>query len=169
MKIILFDLGNTLEDVEQGGLLPGARETLEAIQEMRDTDGNAPVLALVSDFGDIPATPEQIRASQSEYFGILRGLGILRFFEPVAQTVTLSTEVGEEKPSRRIFKAVIDKIGGGLRFQDIMFITERKSHVDAARNLGMKAVHFKGPGEISGDVTLLLDLIPLVRDFSGSI
>jgi len=169
MKIILFDLGNTLEDVEQGGLLPGASETLEAIQAMRDADGNAPVLALVSDFGEIPATPEQRQASQSEYFGILRNLGILGYFEPVARRVTLSTEVGAAKPSRRIFQAVIDKIGGGLLFQDVMFITERKSHVNAARDLGMKAIHFKGPGEISGDVNLLHDLIPLVRDFFEAI
>src|SRR5829696_7416238 len=148
MKIVLFDLGNTLEDVEQGGLLPGALETLEAIQAMRDADGNAPVLALVSDFGDIPATPQQIQDSQSEYFEILRGLGILPFFEPVVERVTLSTEVGAEKPSRSIFQAVIDKIGGGLTFQDVLFITERKSHVNAARDLGMRAVDFKGPGEI---------------------
>ena len=169
MKVILFDLGNTLEDVEQGGLLPGATETLEAILAMRDANGNTPVLALVSDFGEIPATLDQIQASQREYFGILQDLGILRFFEPVMQRVTLSTEVGAEKPSRRIFQAVIDKIGAGLLFQDVLFITERKSHVNAARDLGMEAIHFKGPGEISGDVTLLLDLIPLVRDFSGAI
>lgn len=169
MKIILFDLGNTLENQNRGGLLPGASETLEAIQALRDAGGNAPVLALLSDFGEIPATSEQIQASQQEYFGILRDLGILRFFEPVTRRVTLSTEVGAEKPSRKIFKAVIDKIGGGLRFQDVMFITERQSHVKAARKLRMKSIHFKGPGEISGDVTRLPDLLPLVRDFLGAI
>lgn len=60
MKIILFDLGNTLEDQERSGLLSGASETLEVIQAMHDANGNAPVLALVSDFGEIPATLEQI-------------------------------------------------------------------------------------------------------------
>ena len=37
MKIVLFDLGRTLEvnDV----LLPGAKETLEAIQELKDAAG----------------------------------------------------------------------------------------------------------------------------------
>ncbi|HTG14309.1 MAG TPA: hypothetical protein VK747_03480 [Blastocatellia bacterium] len=169
MKIILFDLGNTLEDEKRGGLLPGASETLEAIQAMRDANGNAPVLALVSNFGVIPATSVQIQASQREYFGILRDLGILKHFEPVLRRVTLSTEVGAAKPSRKVFQAVIDKLGGGLRFQDVMFITERRSHVNAARKLGIKAIHFKGPGEIRGDVTLLPDLIPLVRDFSEAI
>jgi hypothetical protein len=37
MKVVLFDLGKTLED--QDVLLPGARETLQAIQEMRDGPG----------------------------------------------------------------------------------------------------------------------------------
>ena len=144
MKIILFDLGNTLEDVDRGTLVSGARETLEAIQAMRDAYGNAPVLALLSDFGEIPATPEQIKESQREYFEILRGHDIQKFFEPLAQRVTLSTEVGAEKPSRRIFQAVVDKVGGGLSFQDVLFITEKESHVNEARVLGMKAIHFRG-------------------------
>jgi hypothetical protein len=46
-----------------------------------------------------------------------------------------------------------------------MFITEKKEHISAARNLGMEAVHFKGPGETSGDVIKLVDLIPRVRNF----
>jgi FMN phosphatase YigB (HAD superfamily) len=169
MKIILFDLGNTLEDVERERLLPGARKTLKTIQAMRDAQGHAPVLALLSDFGEIPATPEQIQVSQEEYFDILRGLGIRSFFNPLTQGVTLSTEVGAAKPSRKIFQVAIDKIGGGLSFQDTLFITENKAHVDAVRALGMKAIHFKGPGEASGDITWLVDLIPLVRDFSEAI
>ena len=169
MKIILFDLGNTLEDVEREKLLPGARKTLKTIQAMRDAQGHAPVLALVSDFGEIPATPEQIQASQEEYLDILRGLSIQSFFKPLTQRVTLSTEVGAAKPSRKIFEAVIDKIGGGASFQNTLFITENKSHVDAARALGIRAIHFKGPGEASGDINRLVDLIPLVRDFSKAV
>ena len=46
MKVVLFDLGKTLED--QDVLLPGARETLQAIQEMRDHSEEAAALALVS-------------------------------------------------------------------------------------------------------------------------
>jgi hypothetical protein len=51
MKVILFDLGKTLEDGDV--LLPGARETLRALQAMRDSNGEAAVLTLVSDF-DMP-------------------------------------------------------------------------------------------------------------------
>ena len=165
MKIILFDLGNTLEDGQKGGLVSGARKTLKAIQSMLDASGRSPILALVSDFGEIPATPAQVQASQTEYLQILDDLGIRQFFEPTSKRVTLSTEVGAEKPSEAIFQAVVDRIGEGLSFQDVMFITENNSHVMAARTLGMKAIHFKGPGESNGDIIKLTELIPLVRDF----
>lgn len=36
-EVILFDFGKTLEDRDV--LLPGARETLQAIQAMRDSKG----------------------------------------------------------------------------------------------------------------------------------
>jgi FMN phosphatase YigB (HAD superfamily) len=165
MKMVLFDLGKTLE--REDVLLPGARETLEAIHAMRDSNGEAPVLALVSDFGDIPASPEQILSSQKEYLKILENLGIRSFFEPVAQRVTLSTEVGKLKPAKKIFQAVIEKIPG-LHFADIMFITEDRDHVQAARGFEMQAIHFKGPGQSTGDIDKLADVIPHIRRFLGT-
>jgi FMN phosphatase YigB (HAD superfamily) len=165
MKVILFDLGNTLENTQVGGLLPGALKTLKAIQEMKSADGNPAVLALVSDFGDIPATPAQIDASLQEYLEIIDNLGIRKFFEPVSKRITLSTQAGATKPSKVIFGSAVKKISSQLKFGDVMFITENKSHVTAARSLGMKAVHFKGPGETNGDVKKLSDVIPIVRQF----
>jgi FMN phosphatase YigB (HAD superfamily) len=170
MKMVLFDLGQTLEDVVDGEdvLLPGARETLEAICTMRDANGEAPVLALVSDFGDIPATPAQILASQKAYYKLLEKLGIRSFFEPVAQRVTLSAEAGRAKPDRQIFQAVIEKIPG-LHVGDVLFITEHRGHVEAARHLQMQAIHFRGPGQTTGDVDKLVDLIPHVQRFVGTV
>jgi FMN phosphatase YigB (HAD superfamily) len=169
MKMVLFDLGKTLEDVvdREDVLLPGARETLEAIRAMRDSDGEAPILALVSDFGPIPATSEQILFSQKEYYKILENLGIRWFFEPVAQRATLSTEVGKLKPAKEIFQAVIEKIPG-LHFADVMFITEDRSHVEAARGFEMQAIHFKGPGQVTGEIDNLIDSIPHIRTFLGT-
>jgi hypothetical protein len=46
MKVVLFDLGKTLEDRDV--LLPGARETLQAIQAIRYSNGEAVVLTLGS-------------------------------------------------------------------------------------------------------------------------
>ena len=104
MKIILFDLGNTLEDQIQARLVPGALKVLNAIRAMRDPTGKAPALALVSDFGQLEATPAQIKASQKEYLKILKGLGIRQFFTPAAKRITLSTEVGAASHPAKSFK-----------------------------------------------------------------
>ena len=61
MKVILFDLGNTLEDTQREILMPGAMRTLNAIQAMRDSDGHPPALALVSDFGTLLPNNETAR------------------------------------------------------------------------------------------------------------
>jgi hypothetical protein len=160
MKIVLFDLGKTLEDDDI--LLPGARETLAAIAAMHDAAGDPAVLAVVSNF-DMPTSPEVIDPIRQRYYDILENLGIRSFFEPVAQRVTLSTEVGVPKPRRRIFQAAVDKVDPRRRFEDVIFITEDPEHVAAARRFGMEAVHFQGPGQSSGDIQRLVDLIPLVE------
>jgi FMN phosphatase YigB (HAD superfamily) len=147
-------------------LLPDARETLQAIQEMRDYSGEAVALALVSDF-DMPDDPEQIPIIRQRYYEILEGLSIRSFFEPVASRVTLSSEVGVFKPDGKIFRAAIEKINAGLCFGDVVFVTENQEHVIETRRLGMNAIHFRGPGQNAGDVGRLVDVIPLVQEFLG--
>src|SRR5262245_11604458 len=163
MKVVLFDLGNTLED-DRDVLLPGARETLKAIQAMKDAKEQPPVLALISDF-DMPSSPAEIPAIRERYVKILNRLRIRPFFEPILKKVTLSTEVGVFKPDKKIFQAAINKIDSRLGFKDVVFITENLDHVQKARLLRMKAIHFKGPGQTSGDVNKLVDLIPLIKTF----
>ena len=48
MKVILFDLGKTLEF--NGGLLPGAIELLSFIKTMNTANGDSHDIALISDF-----------------------------------------------------------------------------------------------------------------------
>ena len=114
MKAILFDLGDTLE--ANGSLVPRALETLSAVQALIDSEGNAPVLGLVSDFTPA-ATPESVAAMLKEYYAIIGDLAIRPFFEPVAQRVTISTEVGVSKPDEKIFRVALDKILPQLPFQ----------------------------------------------------
>ncbi|WP_222262859.1 M20/M25/M40 family metallo-hydrolase [Modestobacter marinus] len=164
MKLVLFDLGKTLEDGDV--LLPGARETLEAIHALRDRDGDGPaaLLGLVSDF-DMPAEPSDVPKIQQRYHRLLDHLGIRSFFEPVAERVTLSTEVGVFKPDEAVFRTAVTKAGPALNFSDVLFVTENRGHVLAARRLGMAAVHVRGPGQIDGEVDTLTDLVPVVEAF----
>lgn len=162
MRIVLFDLGRTLEynDV----LLPGAVQTLEAISGLRDMDGQPVAMGLVSDF-DMPQTPADVLAIRQSYVAILDGLGIRPFFEPADRCVTLSTDVGVFKPDERVFRAALDRFAPGLPFSAALFVTENSEHVGAARALGMRGIHFKGPGQTTGDIAQLLDLIPVVEEF----
>lgn len=169
MKIVLFDLGNTLET--RGVLLPGALATLDAIQAMNDKQGNPVVLALCSDYR-MPVPHDAVDQSDSiiqEYYELLKQLGIRSYLEPVKERVTLSTEVGVFKPDAKIFQAVITKIDLNQRFENVLFITENELHVEAAKALGMKTIHFRGPRQSSGQVTELVELVPLVKEFVGHI
>lgn len=164
MKVVLFDLGRTLE--HDGVLLPGAVQTLEAIEKLRDEDRQPVAMGLVSDF-DMPQTPAEVPAIRQSYLQILERLGIRRFFEPTERGVTLSTDVGAFKPDERIFRAALNRFVPNLPFTAALFVTENPDHVSAARAMGMRAVHFQGPGQTTGDITQLLDLIPLVEEFAA--
>ena len=162
MKVVLFDLGDTLE--HQDTLLPGAVETLTSISRIRDEDHQSVTMGLVSDF-DMPQSPAEIPAIRQRYLAILDNLRIRDLFEPVDVGVTLSTEVGVDKPDPRVFRAALDKFSPGLAFESAMFVTENQGHVLAARSLGVRAVHFASAPGASGDITTLTDLIPLVHAF----
>lgn len=166
MKIVLFDLGDTLEHKDT--LLPGATETLSSIQNMKDSSDQPFVLGLVSDFGLPQNTGDQneIKIAQEKYYEIIEKLGIRRFFEPVGDRVTLSIEVGIEKADQKIFRKAVDKLSNGLSFGNVIFVTEKKEHIDAVRGFGMNAIHFKGPGQQNADVEKLTDLIPKIEEFA---
>lgn len=160
MKIILFDLGQTLEDQEV--LLPGALETLSAIKNMYDPNNKeSPILALLSDYYEAKNS-EEIEILRKQYYELLDRLGIRSFFEPLSERVTLSTEVGVKKPNEKIFRVGIDKIHKDLPYHHVIFITDDPNHIIGARELGMTAIHFQGPGQNTGEVHKLIELIPLV-------
>jgi FMN phosphatase YigB (HAD superfamily) len=160
MRFVLFDLGGTLES--GNALRLGAREAVMAIAATRDDQGQRPRLGLISDFHEA-ATPAGIPAIVEEYRQLLQDLGLESLFQPFDQAITLSTQVGVHKPDARIFRAALDKFHPAARFEDAIFITEHKGHVDAARHLGMQAVHLRGSDQTTGDVQNLPDLVPHVQ------
>ena len=172
MRVILFDLGDTLEQEtpeHQDVLLPGALEMLAAIQSLRDPDNAAPALALLSDFddqestGSIAGTPAQVKVFRKQYVKLVEDLKLLSFFEPRQQRITLSIEAGVRKPDQKIFRAAIDKISPGLQFHHTLFVTENAIHIAAASKLGMMAIQFNGSGQGAGSVSSLIELVPLVE------
>ncbi len=162
MKMVLFDLGDTLESDDV--LRPGAQWTLQELTDLRTGGRPAVVLGLLSDYRDA-ARPEDVPEIVAEYHALLDQLGIRRFFEPLPRRVTLSTEVGIRKPAPATFRAAVAKAEPTLGFADVLFVTENLEHVRAARGLGLAAVHLRPPGGTGGEVAELPDLVPVVREF----
>jgi hypothetical protein len=162
MKLVLFDLGHTLEI--EGVLRPGALEVLQGTADLRVGGRPAAALGLLSDI-DMPTDPEEIPTIRERYHALLDQLGIRRFFEPLADRVTLSTEVGASEPAPAVFRAAVAKAEPGLTFGDVLFVTEDRGHVLAARRLGLGAVQVGVPGRSQGEVADLPDLLPVVREF----
>ena len=160
MRAIFFDLGDTLEHNDV--LTPGAKQVLKSLRDMNLPDQQAPALGLISDF-DMPRPDDSVEGIKASYVAILDQLDIRQFFEPVSQRVTLSTEVGVFKPDPKIFRTALKRIDADAHFHDAVFITENRQHVNAARELGMHAIHVKGPDQSEGDVQQLADIVPIVE------
>lgn len=161
MRVVLFDLGNTLVDASDVPL-PGALEMLEAVAAIEIEDGTNPILGLLSDFTLAPS-PAQIPQIRQEYREILERAGLIRFFEPFEERVTLSTDLGVFKPEPALFRAAVSKLDPEGHLHHAVFVTENGEHIAAARALGMMAIHFKAPGQTEGEVDNLLDLVPLIQ------
>ena len=118
MKLVFFDLGDTLEYKKESMsvLRDDALELLSGIQYLHDNDGKNLVVGLISDWDQEPI----------KYYNLLEDLGISNFFKPYQDKVTLSIEVGVTKPDEKIFRAAIDKIKKDLPFRNVIFITEKK-------------------------------------------
>lgn len=157
MKVILFDLGNTLEHTLSGRdtIMPGALELLSELAVIKDKSGTPPVLALVSDY----------QGPSKEYYHLVDGLGLDKFFKPYEQKITLSNEVGFSKPDSRIFRAAIDKIETNLPYYAVVFVTENKDHIKEARKLGMMAIRFKVINEFGEGVENLPEMVHLIHLF----
>jgi 2-haloacid dehalogenase len=57
------------------------------------------------------------------------------------------------KPDRRIFEILLDR--HGLRPQRCVFIDDQARNVDAARELGLIAVHFSSASQLRRDLQIL--------------
>ena len=161
-RAVLFDLGNTLLDEQTNRPLPGATGLLDALGDVRDSEGLPVLFGLVSDW-KMPRNPAEVGPLRQEYLQELAASGLDAFFRPLETRVTLSTDVGVRKPDAAIFRAALDHLQPGLPFHQAVFVTERLEHVQAARALGLLAIHFKGPGQTTGDVEQFADLLELLK------
>src|SRR5882724_3582878 len=105
IRVVMFDLGNTLVD-DAGHPFAHVARALPAIMSMRSAGGKALATCLVSDFtlAAPPATAAKVKPLFAQYLALLDATGLRPLFEPVARRVTLSTHAGVNKPDRALFQ-----------------------------------------------------------------
>ncbi len=152
-KIVLFDLGNTLEFRDQ--LRPGAKETLDQILAMNGSGGKPVRLALLSDY--YPATNEsEIATIRQKYTALVDSLQLSSYFAPKDERITLSTELsvsspGIQKPDVELFRFALAKVSEDATFSDAIFVTENEVHIAKAAELGFQTFLVPRPTSIDQD------------------
>ena len=68
-----------------------------------------------------------------------------------------SANVGLRKPEPEIYELTVERLGDGLRPSDCLFIDDVEVNIDAARRLGMQAVHFRANEQAIPEIEAALD------------
>ncbi len=85
----------------------------------------------------------------------LRPWIISRKFDDAFDLMVISAEIGLMKPDPRIFQYALEQLD--LAASEAVFVDDVPENVEAARSLGMQAVHFTGPHQAIGEVKQLLN------------
>jgi epoxide hydrolase-like predicted phosphatase len=68
---------------------------------------------------------------------------LLPDIDEIFELVVDSAFVGMRKPEREIYELTLERLGGGIEPGDCVFVDDVEVNCDAARELGMRAVHFR--------------------------
>jgi epoxide hydrolase-like predicted phosphatase len=77
--------------------------------------------------------------------------------DEIFEIVVDSAFVGMRKPDPAIYELTVERLGGGVRAEDCVFIDDVDVNCEAARALGMKAVQFHSTEQAIAEVEALLD------------
>ena len=61
------------------------------------------------------------------------------------------------KPDPAIYQLTIERLGDGSRPRECLFVDDNELNVEAARELGMTAVHFQSNEQAIGEIRAALD------------
>ncbi|MEI8368254.1 MAG: hypothetical protein WCJ31_07450 [Planctomycetia bacterium] len=144
IRILMFDVGNTLVKESDRALFPGVLGALKAIDGLKTASGGSPIRCLVSNFpATLPVPADRLNATLHDFCQLLPK-ELTALFEPVEKAVTLSAYVGVAKPAREFFTTAIVRLGVSADLNECVLITEQHDHVVRCKELGMSAVQFGG-------------------------
>ena len=76
--------------------------------------------------------------------------------DDIFEVIVDSAFVGMRKPEPEIYTLTVERLGDGLRAEDCLFVDDVEVNCDAARELGMTAVHFRDNGQAIAEVRAVL-------------
>lgn len=76
--------------------------------------------------------------------------------DEIFEVIVDSGFVGMRKPDPRIYHLTLERLGGGLRPEECVFVDDIDVNCDAATALGMKAVHFVDADRAIADIERIL-------------
>jgi FMN phosphatase YigB (HAD superfamily) len=161
IRVLFFDLGNTLLREADRVLFPHVIDALQTISQLKDEAGSSLKRVLASNFpAQLPVPDSKLAQVFAEVVGILRHAGLAEFFEPIDRHVTISAQAGHAKPDGEFFIKALQRLGGAQTLAECVMITEDAAHIAACRNLGMKTLQFGGhvsPPPANADFSNWLD------------
>jgi putative hydrolase of the HAD superfamily len=81
-----------------------------------------------------------------------RWRAMLPELDEIFEVVVDSAFVGMRKPEHGIYHLTVERLGGGLRPEDCLFVDDMTVNCDAARELGMVAVQFETTEQARADI-----------------
>jgi putative hydrolase of the HAD superfamily len=85
-----------------------------------------------------------------------RWRSMLPEIDEIFEVVVDSAFVGMRKPEHEIYHLTVDRLGGGLRAENCVFVDDIGLNCDAAREVGMKAVQFETTEQARAEIELAL-------------
>jgi epoxide hydrolase-like predicted phosphatase len=78
--------------------------------------------------------------------------------DEIFELVVDSAFVGMRKPEREIYELTLERLGNGVVAADCLFVDDVEINVEAARDLGMSAVHFVDNEQAIAEIRATLGL-----------
>jgi putative hydrolase of the HAD superfamily len=76
--------------------------------------------------------------------------------DEIFELVVDSAFVGMRKPDPPIYELTVKRLGGGIAASDCLFVDDVEVNVEAARQVGMTAVHFRDNEQAIGEIEAVL-------------
>jgi putative hydrolase of the HAD superfamily len=77
--------------------------------------------------------------------------------DEIFEVIVDSGFVGMRKPEPEIYELTVERLGDGLAAPDCLFVDDVEVNIDAARELGMRAVHFRDNEQAIPEIEAALD------------